>query len=515
MDAATCPLGKTFCSETAPDPFILVIFGASGDLARRKLLPALFNLFQKDLLPEKFTVIGCARSPLDDQAFRDRAATAIRQNLGATVPQKMLKIFLENLFYLPGAYDDDVSYRNLGEKIKEIEGQETATNRIFYLSTPAGLYAEIIQQLGEAGLVKEDFDGFPARRVVIEKPFGRDFSSARDLDRKIRQILQERQIFRIDHYLGKETVQNILMFRFANAVFEPVWNNRYIANVQITVAEAIGVEHRAGYFDQTGLLRDMFQNHMFQLLALVAMEPPASFDADRVRDEKVKLLNSVHPFPLEELSQWLVRGQYKNGTVKGQAVPGYREEEGVVSRSPTETYLAAKVMIDNWRWHGVPFYLRTGKRLPRRVSEIVLTFKNVPHSIFYPLLPEDLQPNVLVFNVQPEEGVALYIQAKRPGPKLCMGNITMDFKYHDVFGGSPPDAYERLLLDSMLGDHTLFIRSDTIDISWSLLTPILKAWEAKKNLDRIGKLHSYSAGTWGPKAADQLLAADGTQWREP
>lgn len=508
---------KDFCAENTPSPCGLIIFGASGDLANRKLLPALFALFQRDLLPANFYIVGCARTAMDDNTFREKVHSSIKTYFSNDIPKKMLNIFLQNVFYISGQYDSIETYSLLSVKLEEIEKSSIDSNpisgRIFYLATPVALYGKIVDLLGESGLVKESSNGVPWRRVVIEKPFGYDLESAQVLEKDLRKSLLERQVFRIDHYLGKETVQNILMFRFANTIFEPVWNNNYIDCVQITVAESIGIEYRAGYFDQTGLLRDMFQNHMLQMLSMVAMEPPVSFDADSVRDEKVKLLKSIRPFPIDELAKWIIRGQYGAGEIDGKPVPEYRNEEGVNPQSDIETYAAAKTLIDNWRWKGVPFYLRAGKRLAKRISEIAITFKKIPHSIFMPLMPEDLPPNVLVLNVQPEEGAALYIQVKRPGPKLCMDNLQMDFKYCEVFGGEPPEAYQRLLLDCMLGDHTLFIRNDTIEIAWSLLTPVLQAWKEKGNSPEVGKLHSYAAGSWGPVEADKLLELNGAKWR--
>lgn len=501
------------CAELVPPPCAMIIFGASGDLTARKLLPALFSLFRRDLLPEPIAIIGCARKALDDDSFRELARTAIKTKYPEGLPRKVLDIFLASLHYVSGDYDDPDTYRRLGEKLAAVERPMPGADRIFYLAVPATLYECINARLHESGLSVEDFDGKPARRLVLEKPFGFDLISARNLQRELRQGVHERQIYRIDHYLGKETVQNILMFRFANAVFEPVWNHHYIDQVQITVAESIGVEHRAGYFDQAGLLRDMFQNHMFQMLAVVAMEPPSSFEANRVRDEKAKLLDAIRPFPVSAIGDWVVRGQYGPGQVNGQPVPGYLAEPGVRPDSPIETYVAARLMIDNWRWRGVPFYLRVGKRLPARTSWIAITFKPVPHSIFAAVAEAQLAPNVLVFKVQPEEGATLHLQAKRPGSKLCMGNLEMRFTYREVFGGEPPEAYERLLLDAMLGDHTLFLRNDSIDLAWQLLDPVMAAWATGD--PRAGQLATYPAGSWGPTPANHLPALDGHAWHQP
>jgi glucose-6-phosphate 1-dehydrogenase len=504
-----------FCIEVSPVPNTIVIFGASGDLAHRKLLPALFQLYNRNLFHEKSRIVGYARTEMNDDSFRDKVKESLKESV-KQIDEKKLNEFLKKIFYTHGGYDDMPAYKKLSEKLDDLDCKNCmATGRIFYLSTPANLYALIVKTLGDSGLVYEHEGGIPWRHVVIEKPFGKDLESSRKLDRELRSQLKERQIYRIDHYLGKETVQNILMLRFANRIFEPIWNNHYIDHVQITVAESIGVGHRAGFYDQTGLLRDMFQNHMMEMLCLVAMETPSSFKADSVRNEKFKLLNSIRPFDLKTLDRNVIRAQYAPGNFQGEKIPGYLEEENINPLSNTETYVCAKLMIDNWRWQGVPFYMRSGKRLPKRVSEIAITFKKIPHSIFDPIRAEDLAPNTLVLNVQPEEGLALTIQAKQPGPKLCMGSLTMDFKYADIIEGEKPEAYERLLLDCMLGDQTLFIRSDTIDISWQLLTPVLNAWEESPIRPETGYLHTYPAGSWGPEEANEMMAENGLVWRAP
>jgi glucose-6-phosphate 1-dehydrogenase len=502
----------SLCIEVSPIPNFVVIFGASGDLAKRKLLPALFSLYRRNLFHERSRIIGAGRAEMSDESFR----AYVREALGKGADQGKLSEFIEKIHYVSGDYSGPRLYSSLKDKIKDLECRDcTATGGVFYLATPPDLYSGIASLLAQNGLTEENYEGLPWRHVVFEKPFGRDLAEAEKLDRELHSSLKERQIYRIDHYLGKETVQNILMLRFANRIFEPVWDNHFIESVQITAAETLGVEHRAGYYERTGLLRDMFQNHMLEMLALVTMEAPSSFDADRVRDEKAKLLRSIRPFSEKDIGERVIRAQYTEGGINGVKVPGYRAEKGVAPDSMTETFAAAKINIDNWRWQGVNFFLRSGKRMPRKLSEIAITFKKVPHSIFTPVRAEDLSPNTLVITVQPEEGLSLTIQAKQPGPKLCMGSLTMDFKYADILEGEFPDAYERLLLDCMLGDQTLFIRSDTIKLAWELLTPVLNHWECENAAGAAAKcpLLTYPAGSWGPSAADALIEKDGCRWR--
>ena len=494
-----------FCTEKIPDPCGIVIFGASGDLTHRKLLPGLYHLFKAKLLPKEFFILGFARSPWTDATFREEILAKLKAKGETDGP--LLKEFLEHIYYQSGQYNDPAAFQALEAHLKELEGKyETKGKLLFHIATPPDVYEGVITGLGHAGLVSL----LKRSDVVIEKPFGYDLDSARQLNGKLREVLNENQIYRIDHYLGKETVQNILLFRFANSIFEPLWNRAHIDHVQITAAETLGVEHRAGYYEKSGNLRDMFQNHMFQLLALVAMEPPLLFDEHHYREEKVKVAKSIRPIPAGKINEFVVRGQYGRGKLDGREVPSYREEEGVDSRSQTETFVAMKLFLDNWRWEGVPFYLRSGKRLGCPATEIAIQFKHVPHSMFPFLRSDQFSPNVLSFRIQPDEGISLCFEAKHPGPKFCMATLGLEFNYKDVFREASMDAYERLLLDAMQGDQTLFVRQDMIDLSWEFVTAILKEWE--KPL--AGKLPGYEAGSWGPREAHQLIEKDGRKWRD-
>jgi glucose-6-phosphate 1-dehydrogenase len=504
------------CVEVRAEDCGLVIFGASGDLAHRKLFPALFALFRRGLLPDNFFLLGFARSDMSDEAFRAGIVESIQQAEPGYSPDQ-INDFAGKCRYVSGAYDDPGAYEKLSEAMHRCDQDFACSrpNRVFHLATPPQLVSTIVRRLGAAGLTMEPEDGageYPWARVVIEKPFGRDLPSALAMDSDLRQTLRQRQIYRMDHYLGKETVQTILMLRFANAVFEPIWNRRYIDFVQITVAEGLGVEHRAGYYDQIGCWRDMFQNHMLQMLSLVAMEPPISFEADAVRDEKIKLMRSIRPFPTENLNQWIVRGQYGPGFIDGQEVVGYRDEKGVSPDSTTETFVAAKFYVDNWRWQGVPFFLRSGKRLSRRLSQIVITFKKPPLAMFRSASGGDLPANVLVLRVQPDEGLSLRLEAKEPGTRVCLGTLEMSFKYREVFGVDPPEAYQRLLHDVMLGDQTLFWRRDGVEAAWSLITPVLEIWEKDPE---ACPLHLYPSGSMGPAGSEELLSCQGYCWLQP
>ena len=490
--------------EKVPSSCGIVIFGASGDLTHRKLLPSLLTLALENLLPKQFYILGVARSPMSDGEFQVKVLESLA-GLGAP---KDREDFSQRCSYLAGDYQDPQTYEKLRQKTLQLDAQfQTSCRRLFYLSTPPSLYEDIVGQLGKMGFAdSRQPDSWV--RVVVEKPFGTSLSTAEALNTTLRRVFREKQIYRIDHYLGKETVQNILMFRFANAIYEPVWNRKYIDHVQITAAESSGVEHRAGYYEQAGALRDMFQNHLFQLLSLIAMEPPASLIADAVRDEKSKVMASLS-FPKDrDWEDQAVRGQYDAGAINDGVVLGYRQEPGVRPDSSTETFAALKVEIDNWRWHGVPFYLRSGKRLSTRVTEIVVVFKHVPTSIFQPLLAEQISPNTLHFRIQPNEGIFLRFEAKHPGPKLCMSSVTMHFDYEEAFGIRPPEAYARLFHDVMIGDQTLFSRQDWLDHSWRFLDPIVDRWAQDKQTG----LSFYPAGSWGPKEAEDLIQRDGRQW---
>lgn len=492
------------CNEPKPAPCGIVLFGASGDLTERKLIPALWRLDQGGLLPEQWYLLGLGRTPLDDEAFRKLVRGALQKISDSAAASEK---FVERFFYLSGDFQESGSHTRLAEQLSRLDKErQTSGARLFYLAVPPGLYSGIIHQLGTSGLSRSA--GEAPVRIIIEKPFGSDLASAQALSEEIERFFKEEQVYRIDHYLGKETVQNILFFRFANAIFEPTWSRNYIDHVQVTAAEQLGVEHRAGYYEGAGALRDMFQNHLLELLCLVAMEPPASFDADRIRDEKVKVMRSIRPILSEEVDRFAIRGQYGPGEIDGKPVPGYREEPGVAPDSKTETYAALKFYIDNWRWQGVPFYLRSGKRLANRTTKISIQFKQVPHLLFKPLISDGIRSNILIISVQPGEGISLNFQAKRPGEKLSMANVAMNFNYRDSFSIPSPDAYQRLLLDALVGDPTLFSRRDWVELSWSLLMPILDHWKEAPAPD----FPNYPAGSVGPKEADALIE-DGRRWR--
>ncbi len=498
------------CVEATAPSNAMVVFGASGDLTHRKLLVSIFLIFTQDLLDERFYLLGCGRKKLTDEEFRKIAQQAIRGN-ASNVSAKDLNTFSEKLYYVDGDYDDATFYESIKAKLTQLDKKHKIDGcHIFYLAVPPFLYSPIVENLGRSALSCIDGSDSKQRiRLVVEKPFGRDLQSAAELNDKISRCFDESQIYRIDHYLGKETVQNILMFRFANAIFEPVWNRNYIDHIQITMAESMGIEHRGGYYDKAGALRDIFQNHMLQILALVAMEPPASFEADAIRDEKVKLLRSIRPFDLNQLDSLIVRGQYGHGTIDGKQAVGYRDEPGVEPQSKTETLVAAKLFMDNWRWKGVPFYLRTGKRLAHKDTEIAITFKQVPHSMFISAGLEDMPANVLVLQIQPEEGISLSFQAKRPGSKICMSTLNMNFNYKSIFLVDMPEAYQRLLLDCMIGDQTLFTRFDSVEVAWQLLVPVLQNWE-----NNTSAPHEYPAGSESFLQADKLIESDGRKWRK-
>jgi glucose-6-phosphate 1-dehydrogenase len=482
------------------DPCTIVIAGATGDLTARKLMPALFNLYQNEGLPENFSIVGCGRTEYTDQQFRRKMEAAV---VGESGDPSAWRRFAGSVFYSPLIYDDLASYRKLSSRLK-ITGERghTGGNRMFYLALPPSLYRGVAEMLGRSGLGHEYAEGNGWSRLVVEKPFGSDLESAIELDRGIHRNFKEHQVFRIDHYLAKETVQNILMFRFANTIFEPVWNRRYIKSVEVTATETLGVEHRAGYYEKSGVLRDMFQNHMMQLLALTTMEPPSRFEAERVRDERVKIFRSLRPFPVQNLGKYLVLGQYGRGNIGDSPVPAYREEPGVDPVSLTPTYARMKVFIDNWRWQGVPFILTSGKRLSEKLTRIAIQFREIPHSMFRQVLGENVSPNRLTLGIYPEERISLTFQTKTPGPRTCLRNVTMDFFYHQKDAGPVLDAYEKVLLDCMLGDQMLFWRQDAVEQCWSFLTPILTECEACG--DRKQMLHAYPAGSHGPAASWNL-----------
>jgi glucose-6-phosphate 1-dehydrogenase len=493
--------------EPAPGPSVFVIFGASGDLTRRKLLPALYKLSGAHRLPPRFSVIGVAKTAMDDDAFRAQFRDSLREFASVDPADDAVADSLAaHMRYLEGDLEDPALYRRLAALIDEIGLDGGA---LFYLAIPPALAPTVTRHLGEASLSRE---AHPAawRRVIVEKPFGTDLASARELNRLLHEHFDEPQIFRIDHYLGKETVQNLMVFRFGNGMFEPIWNRRYIDHVQITAAETVGVEQRAGYYDRAGALRDMVQNHLMQLLTLIAMEPPVAFTAESVRNRKMDALLAVQPLcPGGDCAPSVVRGQYSEGWVDGHEVPGYLQEPGVMARSTTETFVAMRLMLDSWRWAGVPFYLRTGKRLPKRVTEIAIQFRRPPLQIFRRISSSPVAPNLLVINVQPDEGISLRFEAKLPGMRMQLAPVMMNFRYRQAFGGEGPEAYETLLLDALLGDSTLFARHDFVETSWGLISPVHEAWQA----EAAGRIPQYEAGEWGPAEADALLVGDGHRWR--
>jgi glucose-6-phosphate 1-dehydrogenase len=502
MDAN--PLREGLEQERVPEPSCLVIFGASGDLTQRKLIPGLYSLAHDGLLPPGQTIVGMARSEMTDEQFRAAMREACDEHARTRpVDEEVWNNFAQGLFYVSGEFTESSSYDKLRQRLREFDhSRGTGGRRIYYLAVPPQFFGQIAEYLGGEEMVRDPERGGPYTRVIIEKPFGRDLPTAHELNRVAVSTFRERQVFRIDHYLGKETVQNLLVLRFANGIFEPFWNRQYIDHVQLTVAESIGVEKRGSYFETAGITRDIIQNHMLQLVSLVAMEPPVAFEADAVRDEKVKVLRALRP--IEEA----VRGQYAEGSVLGEHAIAYREEEKVDPKSNVETYAALKVFVDNWRWADVPFYVRAGKRLPKRVTDISIHFRPAPYPLFSKLGMK-MHANVLAIRIQPDEGISLKFDSKLPGPTVRTAPVTMEFRYATSFGAEPPEAYERLLLETMLGDATLFARRDEIETAWAWLDPLLKKWESE------GQPQLYPAGEWGPAAADELIEKDGRKWRRP
>ncbi|MFQ5737438.1 MAG: glucose-6-phosphate dehydrogenase [Acidobacteriota bacterium] len=503
------PLREGLRLERTPEPCCVVIFGASGDLTMRKLIPAFFSLFQQNLLPPGFSVIGAARTPMSHQDFRDKMKEAIKVFGQVTAADThLLENFVSGLFYNRTDVKKPETLERLCALLSQMDRERgTAANRLFYLSTPPTLYSPISKALGEFKL--NHSQGWT--RIIIEKPFGRDLESMRSLNRDVLSVFEEDQVYRIDHYLGKETVQNIMVLRFANGIFEPLWDRGYIDHIQITAAESLGVEKRGGYYEQAGAVRDMIQNHLFQVFSLVAMEPPSSLQSNDVRDEKTKVMKAVRPIQQEEVSALAVRGQYGKGAIDGKPVVGYRQEENVNPDSCTETYAALKLLVENWRWAGVPFYLRSAKRMPKRVTEVAVQFRRAPHLIFHDPTSAPVEPNALIIRVQPQEGITLRFRAKVPSQAIQIRTVNMDFHYGTSFGKKSPQAYERLLLDAMLGDTTLFARGDMVEISWKLLTPILEAWGERQADD----FPNYEAGSWGPEVSEKWLLEEGRRWRRP
>lgn len=510
-DDARHPFLEGLSKHRGSAPTILVIFGASGDLTARKLIPALFNLGVDGLLPADFQLIGYGRKPIPDEEFRQTAKDAIGEFSRRPLDGPVWESLEQHTYYHAGGYDEPEAFDRLAERIRKIgEDAKREYQLVFYISTPPSVFGPIIDNLGRSGLARHERKGQRAAKVIIEKPFGHDLESARELNRVIARNFEEHQVYRIDHYLGKETVQNLLVARFANSIFEPIWNREYVDCVQITVAEAVGVGSRGGYYDRSGATRDMLQNHTMQLLALIAMEPPVSLDPESIRDEKVKVLKGIQPLKVGPGDNSdVVRGRYTEGLMNGKRVPGYMQEANIPADSATETYAALRLSINNWRWKGVPFYMRSGKRMPRRVSEIAIQFKRPPGILFSGSSQFDVSSNQLVIQVQPDEGMTLLTNSKVPGLETRTQPVKMHFRYATTFGSNTPEAYERLILDCMVGDSTLFIRGDETEASWRLITPVLESWQ---ECGQHG-LTEYAAGSWGPIEADRLLWSKKHEWR--
>jgi glucose-6-phosphate 1-dehydrogenase len=504
-DAAPSPVSHTLHEA---DPCTIVIFGASGDLARRKLIPALFELCACGSLAPRFVIVGFARTKMTDDAFRDAMTEAVRKfSESKSVDEQKLRAFAQSFAYVSGDYGSHEAFERLAQRVEELDGKyHLDGNRLFYLATPPEVYPSVIEQLGGAHL-QQSANGKSWARLVIEKPFGRDLPSAKQLNKTVLDVFDESQVYRIDHYLGKDTVQNLLVLRFGNGIFEPLWNRNFIDHVEITAAETLGIENRASFYEKAGALRDMIQSHVLQLTSLVSIEPPFAFDATAVRNEKIKVFQAIRPFTPELVERDVVRGQYGPGGVAGAYVPGYREEQGASKNSTTETYVAARLEIDNWRWAGVPFYIRTGKRLTHRVTEIAIHFRRAPHMMFR---DQEMGANSLVLNIQPNEGISITFHAKQPGQDMKLARVAMDFSYQTAFGGGGRSAYATLINDCMRGDATLFDRGDGVEAAWALVDPIQQAWQAE-----APDFPNYSAGSWGPREADTLLERDGRHWRKP
>jgi glucose-6-phosphate 1-dehydrogenase len=517
------PLRVGLDDERIAPPCAVVIFGASGDLTRRKLVPALYNLAASRLLDPGTAVVGFARQPMSDDEFRTAQRAGIEKHSRRAIDDAVWADFGPGLAYVAGNYDDPAAYRRLAARLERLDLlRGTRQNRLYYLATPPDTFAVVVRQLAHAGLLYPPESGAHFSRVVIEKPFGRDLASSRALDAELHEVADERQIFRIDHYLGKEAVQNIMAFRFANSIFEPLWHREHVDHVQITAAEDIGIEGRGRFYERAGTTRDIIQNHLLQLVMVAAMEPPTTFEADAVRDEKVKVLKALRPIAPADVGTLTARGQYGPGAIDGVPVPGYREEPDVAPDSQTETFASMKLAIDSWRWGGVPFYIRAGKRLTKRVTELAVHFRQIPIALFdddttlgraAAAARGKTRPNALVMRIQPDEGITLRFASKLPGPQMVLREVDMDFRYGTTYGGhSAPEAYERLLLDAMIGDATLFTRTDEVEYAWRFITPVLEGWATNPPAEPFP---NYPAGTWGPASADALIERDGRRWRRP